>query len=64
MKEKEKNRPLSPQTASPGDPAGEDLAATHQAMNELLSAGDAAIKAALSSDSAAFLAANQQRGGQ
>ena len=33
-------------------------------MDELLSAGDAAITAALSSDSAAFLAANQQRGGQ
>jgi hypothetical protein len=33
-------------------------------MNALLSAGDAAISAALSKDSAAFLAATHQRGGQ
>jgi hypothetical protein len=65
MKEKEKRpNPISPQPPGTGDPAGQDLAAARQAMDELLCAGDAAIKAALSSDSAAFLAANQQRGGQ
>jgi len=65
MKEKEKRpHPFSPQPAGPVDPNGQDLEAARRAMDELLCAGDAAIKAALSSDSAAFLAANKQQGGQ
>jgi hypothetical protein len=65
MKEKERTpRPRPPQSAGSGDPAGEDLNATRESMNKLLAAGDAAVNAALSGDSAAFLAANQQRGGQ
>lgn len=64
MKEHQKRHDEAPRNATPGDPGDDGLAAAQQKMNELLAAGDAAIHAALSGDSAAFLAATQQRGGQ
>jgi hypothetical protein len=63
MKERQKTNDSMLQSAA-GEPGGDGLAAAQQQMNELLAAGDAAINAALSTDSAAFLASTQQRGGQ
>jgi len=49
----------------PAGTAGEaDLDATRQAVERLLTAGDAAINRALSGDSERFLAANRQQGGE
>ena len=64
MKQHEKTHAEVPRPSAPGDPTGDGLAAAQQKMHELFAAGDAAIDSALSSDSAAFLAAYQQRGGQ
>ena len=64
MKEHEKHHDEKPRNTGSGDPGDDGLAAAQQKMHELFAAGDAAINAALSGDSAAFLAANQQRGGQ
>jgi len=64
MKQHEKNHDEIRQNTGSGDPGGDDLAAAQLKMNKLFAAGDAAINAALSGDSAAFLAATQQRGGQ
>src|SRR5579862_6517233 len=56
MKEKQKPHEKSiPQNLTPGEPGGDDLTAAQQEMSKLLAAGDAAINAALSNDSAAFL---------
>jgi hypothetical protein len=64
MKEKQRTHEPIPHNSASGDPGSDDLAATQKQMNALLAAGDAAISAALSKDSAAFLAATHQRGGQ
>lgn len=64
MKEKQKTHDQIPRSALPGEPEGDALAAAQQQMSTLLAAGDAAISAALSKDSAAFLASTHQRGGQ
>jgi hypothetical protein len=63
---KEKLHPHEPSTpgAASGEPDGDGLATAEAQLNSLLAAGDAAIEAALSKDSAAFLAATQQSGGQ
>ncbi len=65
MNEKQKSHtnPI-PQPLATGEPGSDDLAAAQEEMNKLLAAGDAAINAALSNDSAAFLNATVQRGGQ
>ena len=47
-----------------GEPGSDNLAAAGDSMTRLLAAGDAAIERALSTDSAAFLRANRQHGGQ
>ena len=47
-----------------GNPAGGNLAATRQAGNDLLSAGDAAIGRTLSANSQQFLDATHQTGGE
>lgn len=64
MKEHQKTPDSIPPSAAAGEPGDDGLATAQQQMSDLLAAGDAAIDAALSGDSAAFLAANQQRGGQ
>ena len=64
MKQHEKIHDEIPRNTGSGDPGSDGLAAAQMKMNELYAAGDAAINAALSGDSAAFLAATQQRGGQ
>ena len=48
--------------AATGD--GATLRAVRQRADDLLAAGDEAIRRALSSDSEAFLRANRQEGGQ
>jgi hypothetical protein len=63
MIEKQKTSEPIPQPAA-GEPGGDALEAAQGELNALLAAGDAAISAALSNDSAAFLASAQQRGGQ
>lgn len=64
MKLKQKTHDPIQQSTMPGEPEGDGLAAAQEQMSAMLAAGDAAISAALSKDSAAFLAATQQRGGQ
>ena len=64
MKQKLRTNEPIPQNTAAGEPGGDDLAAAQAQMGALLTAGDAAIHAALSSDSAAFLNSTQQRGGQ
>jgi hypothetical protein len=64
MKQREKSNDETSHPAEAGDPGNAGLTAAQKKMSELLTAGDAAINSALSGDSAAFLAANQQRGGQ
>lgn len=50
---------------SPGEvPGTEDLGARRDEATRLLAAADAAIERALSGNSAEFLAANRQRGGE
>ncbi len=63
----ELQRPREPMS---GDPPGTDpngtgqLGELHRAGEDLLAAGDEAIRRALSGDSEAFLRANRQKGGQ
>ena len=64
MKEKQRTHEPIHQSPASGEPGGDDLAAAQAQMSALLAAGDAAIHAALSNDSAAFLNSTQQRGGQ
>ena len=64
MNQKQKTHDPIAQSTTPGEPGGDDLAAAQAQLGSLLAAGDAAISAALSKDSAAFLSATQQRGGQ
>lgn len=47
-----------------GEPEGDALTAAREQMDSLLAAADTAINAALTQDSAAFLSATTQRGGQ
>ncbi len=64
MNEKQKTHHPIQQPASASDPGGDDLAVAQAQMSTLLAAGDAAISAALSGDSEAFLNSTRQRGGQ
>ena len=56
--------PAEPAPIASGEPEGDALAAAREQMDSLLAASDSAINAALSQDSAAFLSATTQRGGQ
>ena len=63
----ERNREREAQAAaggSGGNPTGAGLAASRQAGNDLLSAGDAAIGRTLSANSQQFLDATHQTGGE
>ena len=64
MKELQKISDPPPQRAAVGDPASDGLGTARNELDDLHAAGDAAIDAALSTDSAAFLASTQQTGGQ
>lgn len=64
MNEKLKTHDPVQKPIAAGEPGGDDLAAAQQQMDTLLAAADTAINAALSQDSAAFLNATTQRGGQ
>ena len=64
MKEREKHHDQLPQNAGAADPGCDGLAAAQHQLNDMLAAGHTAINAALSSDSTAFLASTEQRGGQ
>jgi hypothetical protein len=67
MSEKERRRPEvdGERQILPDDPAGGDpLAGARVEIEALLQAGDEAINRALSGDSAAFLRATKQEGGQ
>jgi hypothetical protein len=64
MKQHQKTHDQAPQNAASGEPGDDGLATAQKQMNDLLAAGDAAINAALSGDSAAFLASAQQHGGE
>lgn len=61
-REMERSDPGSGTGAGVGD--GASLRAVRQKADDLLAAGDEAIRRALSSDSEAFLQANRQEGGQ
>lgn len=64
MKEKLKiNDPL-PQGIAAGTPGGDGLAEAQQQLNDLLSASDDAIDAALSDNSEQFIASIPRQGGQ
>ncbi len=58
--------PSSGGGGTPAPPPGGNgnLGELHRAGDDLLAAGDEAIRRALSGDSEAFLRANRQRGGQ
>lgn len=64
MNQKQRTNESIPQNIFPGDPRADDLAAIQQKASALTSAGDAAVAKMLSGDSAKFLAATHQRGGQ
>ena len=57
-----RERPQS--MAGEGDTGGGNLQAVRSDIDRLLSAGDDLVKKALSSDSAAFVEASRQRGGE
>lgn len=65
MRERERTdeTPMQPPGAA-CTPGGGNLPELRRAGEELLSAGDEAIRRALSADSEAFLRANRQEGGQ
>ncbi len=54
----------APQPSTSGVDDGARLEHIRQTANELLTAGDEAIRRALSGDSEGFLRANRQQGGQ
>jgi hypothetical protein len=63
--ERERPQRERPQaTGGDGEPAGGNLDSIRSDMERLLAAGDELVKKALSGDSAAFLEASRQRGGQ
>ena len=53
-----------PRPGGQGDPGAGNLGELRRAGEDLLAAGDEAIRRALSADSEAFLRANRQEGGQ
>ncbi len=63
MRERERQHEQRQQPAG-GTPGSDNLGAIGDMVERLLTAGDAAIERALSSDSDAFLRANRQQGGQ
>ena len=64
MKEKIKVHDPIPQGAASGTPGGDGLAEAQQQLNDLLSASDDAIDAALSDNSEQFIASIPRQGGQ
>lgn len=58
------HRERSQTVAGDGDAGGGNLEAKRSEIDRLLSAGDDLVKKALSSDSAAFVEASRQRGGE
>jgi hypothetical protein len=64
MNQRQRTNESVPQNIIPGEPGGDDLADVQQKMNDLLSAGDAAIAATLSGDSEKYLSSAHQPGGQ
>lgn len=64
MAEREMERPDASGGTGAGGDGGAALRAVRQRADDLLAAGDEAIRRALSSDSEAFLRANRQEGGQ
>lgn len=63
MKERERQHEQRQQPGG-GVPGSDNLGAIGDAVGRLLTAGDAAINRALSTDSDAFLRTNRQQGGQ
>ena len=64
MKQKLKIHDPIPQGIASGEPGGDGLAEAQQQLNDLLSASDDAIDAALSENSEAFIASIPRQGGQ
>lgn len=64
MGDREMERPEAGSGTGAGAGDGASLRAVRQKADDLLAAGDEAIRRALSSDSEAFLKANRQEGGQ
>ena len=64
MADREMERPDASGGTGAGTGDGAALRAVRQRADDLLAAGDEAIRRALSSDSEAFLRANRQEGGQ
>ena len=64
MSDREMERPDSTTGTGADGGVGAALRAARQKADDLLAAGDEAIRRALSSDSEAFLRANRQEGGQ
>lgn len=64
MSEREMERPAGGAGTGTDGGGGAALRAVRQKADDLLAAGDEAIRRALSSDSEAFLRANRQEGGQ
>jgi len=64
MSELQGNRERLPEGGEAPPTGGNHLGDLHRAGEDLLAAGDAAIRRALSKNSEAFLRANRQRGGQ
>ena len=64
MSDREMERPDSTAGTGADGGGGPALRAVRQKADDLLAAGDEAIRRALSSDSEAFLRANRQEGGQ
>lgn len=64
LRERQRDDSAGSGGAGPAPGGGGNLGELHRAGEDLLAAGDEAIRRALSSDSEAFLRANRQRGGQ
>ena len=64
MSEHERQRERLPEGDDSPPPGGQHLGELHRAGEDLLAAGDAAIRRALSKNSEAYLKSNRQRGGQ
>lgn len=64
MRERERTEIRADRLGEPGTPDQENLEEVRADADRMLAAGDDAIARALSQDSASFLRANRQRGGQ
>ena len=64
LREKTRDPITAQERAGDGGGEGSNLEQIRQSANDLLAAGDAAIRRALSGDSERFLQANRQHGGQ